>query len=369
MGPAPCEGLRREEVASLAGVSVEYYKRLERGNASGVSDGVLEARRSGAAARRRRAGTAFDLARAANPVARRRRCPAVQRVRPVALRILEAITAPAIVRNSRVDYLAANGLGHALYAPLFEGREQPPNSARFTFLDPAATEFSTGSARPRTWSRTCAPRPAAIPTTEVCPISSASCRPAARSSAPGGDAQRWLRPDRNQTPAPPGRRRTRAPIRGDGRLRPDDGLTISVYSAEPGSRSQEALDLLASWTATPERSPTAAESYRDLSCRSEELARHEYPCSNETGLAGHRGPVLRFATTRALGRLSSAPGRGGTVVRSRQSARSRRRSKHRCSESPTLLLIRARESTTLGVWGWGSIPANAGFRLRSAHGY
>ena len=57
------------------------------------------------------------------------------------LRILESITAPAILRNSRVDYLAANPLGRALYAPVFDSREQPANSARFTFLDPAAQEF------------------------------------------------------------------------------------------------------------------------------------------------------------------------------------------------------------------------------------
>ena len=56
-------------------------------------------------------------------------------------RILESIDAPATVSNMRCDYLAANQLGRALYAPLFDSREQPPNSARFTFLDPAAQEF------------------------------------------------------------------------------------------------------------------------------------------------------------------------------------------------------------------------------------
>ena len=95
--------------------------------------------------------------------------------------------APAIVRNTRVDYLAANRLGRALYAPLFESREQPANSARFTFLDPAAaTSTPTGSASPATSSRTCAPRPAATPMTAACRTSSASCRPAATSSARGG---------------------------------------------------------------------------------------------------------------------------------------------------------------------------------------
>jgi len=128
-GPRRVKGLRREEVASLAGVSVEYYKRLERGNASGVSDAVLEALARALQLDDAERAHLFDLARAANPVAPKRRRPAVQRVRPVVLRILESITAPAIVRNSRVDYLAANLLGRALYAPLFDSREQPPNIA------------------------------------------------------------------------------------------------------------------------------------------------------------------------------------------------------------------------------------------------
>jgi transcriptional regulator with XRE-family HTH domain len=127
--PRRVKGLRREEVASLAGVSVEYYKRLERGNASGVSDGVLEALARALQLDDAERAHLFDLARAANPVAPKRRRPPQQRVRPVVLRILESIGAPAIVRNSRVDYLAANPLGRALYAPLFDspqaGQQRP----------------------------------------------------------------------------------------------------------------------------------------------------------------------------------------------------------------------------------------------------
>ena len=150
------KGLRREEVASLAGVSVEYYKRLERGNAGGVSDSVLEALARALQLDDAERAHLFDLARAANPIAPKRRRAAQQRVRPVVLRILESMSAPAIVRNSRVDYLAANPLGRALYAPLFDSREQPANSARFTFLDPAAQEFYVD------WERT-AKRPRRAP--------------------------------------------------------------------------------------------------------------------------------------------------------------------------------------------------------------
>jgi transcriptional regulator with XRE-family HTH domain len=137
-------GLRREEVASLPGVSVEYYKRLERGNATGASDIVLDALADALRLDDAERAHLFDLARAASPIAPQRRRaggPSSQRVRPVVRRILDSITAPAAVSNIRCDYVAANQLGRALYAPLFESREQPPNSARFTFRDPAAQEF------------------------------------------------------------------------------------------------------------------------------------------------------------------------------------------------------------------------------------
>src|SRR4051794_20311033 len=134
-------GLRREEVASLAGVSADYYRRLERGQVSGVSELVLEA-----LARALRLDDAermhlFDLARAANPVAAKRSRPRQPRIRPIVHRLLDQIEAPAIVSSLHGDYVAANGLGRALYAPVFESPEQPANSARFTFLDRAARDF------------------------------------------------------------------------------------------------------------------------------------------------------------------------------------------------------------------------------------
>jgi transcriptional regulator with XRE-family HTH domain len=180
-------GLRREEVASLAGVGIDYYKRLERGNVSGVSDGVLEALARAVQLDDAERAHLFDLARAANPVAPRRRPPVQQRVRPTVQRILDSIGTPALVRNARVDYLATNQLGHALYAPLFESREQPANSARFTFLDPAAVDFY------RNWERVADDLVAHLrseagrhSTSAPYRTSSASCRPAAPSFAPDG---------------------------------------------------------------------------------------------------------------------------------------------------------------------------------------
>lgn len=106
-----------------------------------MSDSVLEALAHALQLDDAERAHLFDLARAASPVAAKRRRPARRGVRPVVLRVLDSISAPAIVRNSRVDYLAANPLGRALYAPVFDSHEQPVNSARFTFLDPAAHEF------------------------------------------------------------------------------------------------------------------------------------------------------------------------------------------------------------------------------------
>ena len=122
------------------------------------------------------------------------------------------MSAPAIVRNSRVDYLAANPLGRALYAPLFDSREQPANSARFTFLDPAAQEFYVD------WERTAKDLVAHLRSeagrnpydrglSDL--VGELSTRSEAFRHLVGG-AQRPLPPDRHQAAAPPGGRRARA---------------------------------------------------------------------------------------------------------------------------------------------------------------
>jgi transcriptional regulator with XRE-family HTH domain len=259
-GPRRVTGLRREEVASLAGVSVEYYKRLERGNASGVSDGVLEALARALQLDDAERAHLFDLARAASPVAPKRRRHAQQRVRPVVLRIVQAIGTPAIVRNSRVDYLAANPLGRALFSPLFESREQPPNSARFTFLDPAAHEFYFD------WERTAKDLVAHL-------RSEAGRNPYDRGlsdlvgelSTRSPEFRTWWAAH-NVRYHRTGTKHLLHPVVGELELSyevmdlpADEGLDVSVYSAEPGSRSQEALDLLASWAATPEAAATTVD--------------------------------------------------------------------------------------------------------------
>jgi transcriptional regulator with XRE-family HTH domain len=114
-------GLRREEVALLAGVSVEYYTRLERGNANGVSDSVLEALVRVLQLSDAERAHLYDLTRGATTTARRRRRPVRTGVRPGVQRLLDAMTdVPAFVQNGRLDVPAANPLARALYADLFD---------------------------------------------------------------------------------------------------------------------------------------------------------------------------------------------------------------------------------------------------------
>ncbi|MEU4161459.1 helix-turn-helix transcriptional regulator [Actinoplanes sp. NPDC026670] len=133
-------GLRREEVAQLAGVSVEYYTRLERGNTRGYSDDVLAAVARALHLDDAEREHLFDLVHAANTRARPARETGA--LRPEVQHLLDAMTAaPAYVGNTRLDVLAANPLGRALFAPLFDSPHQPVNQARFLFRDPAAREL------------------------------------------------------------------------------------------------------------------------------------------------------------------------------------------------------------------------------------
>ncbi|WP_026924492.1 helix-turn-helix transcriptional regulator [Glycomyces arizonensis] len=140
IGERRVPGLRREEVALLANISLDYYTRLERGNIRGASESVLDA-----VARALRLNDAereylFDLARTGPAFSARHREPVKQSVRTSVRRVLDHLSVPAIVRNANQDIVAANLMGRALYAPHFETGETP-NVARFTFLDPRARDY------------------------------------------------------------------------------------------------------------------------------------------------------------------------------------------------------------------------------------
>ena len=256
-------GLRREEVALLAGVSADYYTRLERGTATGVSETVLEALARALQLDEAERAHLFDLARASSPTPRRRRRPAPQRLRPSVQRLLDAMTAaPAFARNGRMDLLGANPLGRAFYSQHFDSPHGPPNSARFIFLDPRAHDFYVD------WEK--------VATDAVAVLRSAAGRdPYDRdlsdlvgelSTRSETFRTRWAA--HNVRFHDTGSKRFHHPVVGDLELTyetmtlaADPGLMLFVYTAEPGSRSAEAIDLLASWAATLD--PVAAEHATD----------------------------------------------------------------------------------------------------------
>jgi transcriptional regulator with XRE-family HTH domain len=249
-------GLRREEVAQLAGLSTDYYTRLEKGNLRGASDSVLEA-----IARALQLGDAerehlFDLAHAARGNAREpRRRAQPQHMRPSLQHLLDAMTtAVAFVRNGRLDILAINPLGRAFYTPVLDTPARPANLARYCFLDPSAEAFYPD------WEGA-ADTTAAILRTEAGrdPYNRALTdlvgELATRSDA---FRTRWAEHDVRLHHT--GAKRFRHPVVGDlvvgfnaMELPADQGLTLTVYTAEPGSVSAEKLGLLASWAATPDR--------------------------------------------------------------------------------------------------------------------
>jgi transcriptional regulator with XRE-family HTH domain len=134
-------GLRRDEVALLAGISSQYYTRLERGNATGVSDSVIDGIADALQLDEAERTHLLHLISAAGRTrAPRRLVP--QLVRSTVQRVLDSMSGtPAFVLNGRLDILAANQLGCALYSPIYADPVGPPNAARFVFLDTHATVF------------------------------------------------------------------------------------------------------------------------------------------------------------------------------------------------------------------------------------
>lgn len=160
-------GLRRDEVALLAGVSIDYYTRLERGNLSGVSESVLDGLATALQLDEAERGYLCNLAHASNATPNKRR-PPVQRVRSSVQQTLDAISgAPAYVRNGRRDVLAANRLGYALYSEMYADPMRPWPGSSSSAHGPGRSSL-TGTERPATPWRHCAPKPAGIRTTAIC---------------------------------------------------------------------------------------------------------------------------------------------------------------------------------------------------------
>lgn len=250
-------GLRREEVAMLAGVSVDYYTRLERGNLGGVSESVLAALAHALQLDEAERAHLFDLARAANTT-HRTRGPrrSHQQVRPSVQRMLDAMTVPAFVRNAGQDFVGGNQLAYAFYSPLYPDPlrpdpSHPVNFVRFCFLDPRAREFypdwegmadnavnllRTDAGRdPYDWG-----------------ISDLVGELSTRSEE---FRVRWAK--HNVRLHYTGTKRFLHPVVGDidvnyetMPLPADPGLVLTIYSPEPGTPSADAMTLLATWATT-----------------------------------------------------------------------------------------------------------------------
>ncbi|MEU2661398.1 helix-turn-helix transcriptional regulator [Micromonospora sp. DT46] len=255
-------GLRRTEVAALAGVSIEYYSKLERGALAGVSASVLDAVARALQLDDAERAHLFDLARAADGSAllkpRRRRTRQWTPHRSLQW-TLDAVTAgPAFVRNGRMDLLAANQLARAFYAQAYADPQRPANIARFTFLDDNAHDFYPD------WD-SAADVCVAILRTEAGRdprdkdlhdlVGELSTRSAEFRT-------RWGTHDVRHHGT--GAKRFHHHIVGDLTLAyeglemaAEPGLTLTIYAAEPGSPSEDALRLLASWAASQESDTTA----------------------------------------------------------------------------------------------------------------
>jgi hypothetical protein len=249
------KGLRREEVALLAGVSIDYYIRMERGTLTGASDAVLEGVARALQLDEAECAHLFDLARAAQPARPRQRRGKKPGVTDGIQQILDAITdAPAWVRNARHDMLAANRLARALYAPVLADARRPANNARFVYLDPAAREFYAD------WDRAADDIAAML-------RSEAGSNPHDKqlieligelSTSSEVFRARWAA--HNVRFHRTGHKRIRHPVVGVLELDFEamefpahPGLTLLVYTAATGTPTADSLKLLASWAVTAEK--------------------------------------------------------------------------------------------------------------------
>jgi transcriptional regulator with XRE-family HTH domain len=253
------KGLRREEVAMLAGVSVDYYVRMERGSLAGASESVLESLADALRLDEAERTHLYALARESGSRGTRRKRTAAGSVRPAVQQVLDAMTdAPAWVRNGRHDIVAMNQLARALYSPVLADQLRPANTARFVYLQPeAAREFFVDYDR-------VANDAAAMLRLEAGknPHDKGLIELVGELSTRSElFRRRWASHDVQFHRS--GRKRLRHPVVGQLDLdyqsmeiasAPD--LRLNVYTAAAGTPTADALKLLASWAASQEDLPT-----------------------------------------------------------------------------------------------------------------
>ncbi|HET7901991.1 MAG TPA: helix-turn-helix transcriptional regulator [Candidatus Nanopelagicales bacterium] len=245
-------GLRREEVALLAGVSVDYYVRMERGSLAGASEGVLDALARALQLDDAERDHLLALARRSGGSSRRRRTPPL-RVRPAVQQVLDAMTtAPAWVRNGRHDILAMNQLARALYSPVLADPRRPANTTRFVYLHPdEARDFfvdydriaNDAAAMLRLEAGRNPHDPALIELVGELSTRSELFR------------QRWASHDVQFNRS--GHKRVHHPVVGrldldfeSMELPSEPGLILNVYTAARGTPTADALAMLGSWAAS-----------------------------------------------------------------------------------------------------------------------
>ncbi|RBY81345.1 transcriptional regulator [Blastococcus sp. TF02-09] len=253
------KGLRREEVAMLAGVSVDYYVRMERGGLAGASESVLNALAEALRLDEAERDHLFALARESGAHGAQRKRAAPTAVRAGVQQMLDAMTdAPAWVRNGRHDIVAMNPLARALYSPVLTTPRRPANTTRFVYLEPdAAREFFVDYDR-------------------IANDAAAMLRLEAGKN-PGDKAlielvgelstrselfgRRWAQHDVKFHRS--GQKRLRHPVVGELdldfeglELASSPGLHLNVYTAAAGTPTADALKLLASWAASHDDLPS-----------------------------------------------------------------------------------------------------------------
>ncbi|GAB3271017.1 helix-turn-helix domain-containing protein [Kineosporia babensis] len=250
-------GLRRTEVAMLAGVSVEYYSKLERGNLSGASDSVIAALADALRLDNTERVHLFDLARtAAGSPARTRRRSAVKSVRPAMQWALDSITTgPAFVRNGRMDVLAENALFRGMYWDAYQLPDRPVNLARLTFLYPEISRRVLPN-----WEYSADTNVAILRTEAGRNPHDRDLQDLVGELGTRSDEFRVRWGAHNVRHHANGEKHFRHPVVGDLHMSyeamepmDDSGLNFLIYAAEPGSPTEEALRLLAGWVADQEQ--------------------------------------------------------------------------------------------------------------------
>jgi transcriptional regulator with XRE-family HTH domain len=252
-------GLRREEVAMLAGVSVDYYVRMERGSLGGASESVLDALATALHLEEAERDHLYSLARESSAGSSPRRKATKPTIRPAIQQVLDAIAdAPAWVRNGRHDILAMNDLARALYAPVLADPRRPANTTRFVYLHPDEArelfvdydQIARDAAAMLRLEAGRNPHDKAL----IELVGELSTRSELF-------RQRWASQDVRYHRS--GRKRLRHPVVGDldldfeaMELPSEPGLQLNIYTAADGTPTSDALKLLASWAASHKSMPT-----------------------------------------------------------------------------------------------------------------